>query len=300
MSVPFLGTGEIYSILCALLWAIAVVLFRKSGDDVPPAALNFFKNVVGLLLFAASMAVANTEWIPKGQASSDWVLLFVSGAVGIGIADTFFFMSLNRIGAGKMAILDSAYSPLVAVWSFFLLSDTIGHWLLVAMGLMLLAIVIGTWERKKPGGAQGKRDVWAGVSLGLLGLLLMAFGIVIAKPVLNHCHPTWGAAVRFVGGLSVLSLWLFRSKSRREILAAFRPSRAWRVTIPSAVFGSYLSMYFWLAGVKYTQTTIASVLNQLSTIFILIMATVFLKEKLTIRKALAIALGFSAGILATW
>jgi drug/metabolite transporter (DMT)-like permease len=40
------------------------------------------------------------------------------------------------------------------------------------------------------------------------------------------------------------------------------------------------------------------VLNQLSTIFVIILATLFLREKLTWRKAVAVVLGFGGGILA--
>ena len=43
--------GEILSFTCAILWATAVVLFRKSGETVSPLGLNLFKNVLGLALF---------------------------------------------------------------------------------------------------------------------------------------------------------------------------------------------------------------------------------------------------------
>lgn len=42
-----IGIGEMYSLACGLAWAIAVVLFKKSGESLPPFALNLFKNAVG-------------------------------------------------------------------------------------------------------------------------------------------------------------------------------------------------------------------------------------------------------------
>jgi drug/metabolite transporter (DMT)-like permease len=49
---------------------------------------------------------------------------------------------------------------------------------------------------------------------------------------------------------------------------------------------------------KYTLASTASVLNQTSAIFTLILATVFLRERLTVRKSLAILMGFAGGAIA--
>ena len=63
-------SGEFYSALCAVLWAIAVVLFRKSGEHVPPVALNLFKGVFGLLMFLPTMAVLGLPFAPDGTTGS--------------------------------------------------------------------------------------------------------------------------------------------------------------------------------------------------------------------------------------
>ena len=47
--LPYLG--EILSLGCAIVWATAVVLFRKSGETMPPLGLNLFKDLLGLFLF---------------------------------------------------------------------------------------------------------------------------------------------------------------------------------------------------------------------------------------------------------
>jgi len=51
---------------------------------------------------------------------------------------------------------------------------------------------------------------------------------------------------------------------------------------------------------KYAATNVAGVLNQSSTVFVLILATLFLGEPLTLRRVLAIAAGTVAALLATW
>ncbi|HSA24631.1 MAG TPA: DMT family transporter, partial [Myxococcota bacterium] len=108
----------------------------------------------------------------------------------------------------------------------------------------------------------------------------------------------WATTVRLAGGVAFLAVQGLLPANRAAVRACFRPSRVWRVSVPAALVGTYLSLLLWLLGMKHTTTTTASVLNQLSTIFVIILATLFLREKLTWRKAVAVVLGFGGGILA--
>lgn len=291
-------SGEFFSALCALLWAVAIILFRKSGEFVPPVALNVFKNTIATVLFPITMLLLGIPMFPDEATLTDWFVLLLSGAIGIGIADTFLFASLNRIGAGRSAIVESGYSPFVILCSFFYLREPVSATLLVAMVLMVGAIIIGVWNPEKRFADRNRRELRRGVMLGVTALILMAIGVVIAKPVLGHTDAWWASAVRLFGGMGVLVVHGAFPRHRREVRRCFTPNRAWRVTVPAAIIGSYLAMFFWLLGMKYTETTTASVLNQLSTIFVIVLATIFLREKLTPRKVVAITMGFAGAVVA--
>jgi drug/metabolite transporter (DMT)-like permease len=56
-------------------------------------------------------------------------------------------------------------------------------------------------------------------------------------------------------------------------------------------------MFVWLAGMKYTQASIASALNQTSTIFIFIFAAIFLKESINLKRTIGIILAFIGSFL---
>lgn len=298
-----LPLGEIYSASCALLWAAAVLLFRKSGESVPPVALNLFKSAVAVLLFGLTMLVLRVPLLPAERTALQALTLLASGAVGIGIADSLFFASLNRLGASRAAIVNCAYSPFIVLCARVYLDEPLRPTLLAAVALMVGAILLGTLERlppADPAGTAAVRERRAGVGLGILAMFLNAVGIVIAKPVLSISEVLWATPVRLVGGEAVLlgQVLLFRSH-RTGAASIFRPSRVWIYALPSALVGSYLAMMLWISGMKLAPVSVAGILNQTSTLWVPVLAAIFLREPLTARRAVAVALGFAGAVIAT-
>lgn len=298
MDATFFQTGEFYAAATALLWAFAVVLFRRSGESIPPLALNLFKGAVGLGLFLVTLPILGVPFFPPDRTVADWVTLGASGILGIAVADTLFFESLNRLGAGRSAIVDCLYSPMVVLCSFVYLREDMGPGLWVGMALMSGAILVGAWQPAEQAPTeQLRRSLRGGVILGALSMLTMAVGIVLAKPILDRSDPWWATTVRLSAGVAVLTVQGMLPRHRASVLRAFRPNRAWRVAVPGAVIGAYAALILWILGFKYAETTVASVLNQLSTVFVLVLATLFLKEPLTRRKVAAILMGFAGGLV---
>jgi len=99
--MPYLG--EILSLSSSVIWAIAVVLFKRSGERVHPIALNLFKITLAFILYIPTMIILNQPII-RNVPTSQYIIFISSGILGVGIADTLFFYSLNKLGAGLNAI----------------------------------------------------------------------------------------------------------------------------------------------------------------------------------------------------
>ena len=65
----------------------------------------------------------------------------------------------------------------------------------------------------------------------------------------------------------------------------------------ASLVGTYLAYMLWLGGAKYAPVSIASVLNQLHVIYTAILAALFLSERMTLRKAVAVALSIAGSTL---
>jgi drug/metabolite transporter (DMT)-like permease len=288
--------GEFLALLTALIWAAAVILLKRSGESVPPFALNLFRVTVSSALLLPTATLA-------GQASfasaslSDILLLVASGAIGVAVSDTLFHASLNRIGAGISAIIDCLYSPFTVLLAFVVLDERLSALQLIGMALVLGGVSAAA--RHEPPHGVAPRQVAVGVVLGVLAMLALAVAIVIAKPVLDRSPLLWAATVRQVGCLAVMLPAALASPYRRQTLAALRPSRVWFHALPGAVLGSYLAMVCWIGGLKYTKVGVATILNQSSTIYVLILAAIFLKEPFTRRKLLASLVALAGIVLVT-
>jgi drug/metabolite transporter (DMT)-like permease len=303
LSLEFPYAGETYSLLSAVVWAVAVILFRKSGDVVPPRALNVFKNTLALGLVVLTRLVLGVRFFPPERTGSEWVQLLVSGALGLGVADALVFAGLNRIGASRFAVVDCSFTPFVFLCSSLYLHEDLGALKLAGAVLVGGAVVVGTLERQTTGKTEEKpldrRTLLAGIAFGLTAMLVMAIAVVIAKPVLSlkAVDAWWVIAVRLAAGVVVSAGIALASGDRPALARAFAPGPHWKIMVPASIIGTYFSMCLWILGMKFTEVTISSVLNQTCSIFTLVLATMFLGEKLTGRRVLAIALGFGGAAL---
>jgi drug/metabolite transporter (DMT)-like permease len=286
--------GEISALTCALLWAFAVILFRRSGESVPPIALNLFRVSLSSLLFLLTLAVTGKGFFRQAPLV-DYLILMASGIIAIAISDTLFHMCLNRVGAGINAIIDTLYSPFIILFAFVMLGERIGIMQFGGMALIIGGVLTATRVRP-PRGIQ-RATLLAGIGFGVGAMATLAFGIVIAKPVLERSDIIWATSVRQFGSLMVLVPVTLALPQRRRYWAVMKPGPSWKFSLPGTVMGSYLALLFWIAGMKFTQAGTAAILNQTSTIYILVFASLFLKEAFTRRKLVAAMLAVAGIVL---
>ncbi|MBU1627830.1 DMT family transporter [bacterium] len=289
--------GELYSFLCAIFWAAAVVLFKKTGESIRPVSLNLFKNLLGLILIFFTMLLFKEE-LTHEATWSEYLLLMISGVLGIGLADTIFFKSLNILGAGLQAVVDCFYSPMIIVLSFIFLKERISLLDIFGAILIISAILIACLKPEKHKLTQ--KELIYGIFLGFLSMLLMAVGIVMIKPLLDRSPLLWVTEIRLIGGTISLVLLSYLMGYRKVLYDSFRPAKVWKQMIPASFLGAYCGLIFWMAGMKYTTASLASILNQTSTIFIAIFAVFFLKEKMSRNRIIGVCLAMLGVIFVSY
>lgn len=295
---PFPYAGQIFSLLAAIIWAFAVIMFKKSGEKVHPLGLNLFKNILAFGLFIPTILFLEGRLIHPAP-TGDYLILAASGILGIGIGDTLYFYSLNLLGAGLSAIIVCLYSPFIILLSVIWLKETLTLIQLSGIGLIIAAIFTATFEHHRSGPKQ-LRQQFIGVMFGILANAANAVSIVTAKKVLEKSPILWTAEFRLLSGTIALLILLGILPGRKKILGSFRHHQRWTVTITGSVMGAYVAMMVWLAGMKFATASIASALNQTNTVFIFLFASLLLREPLSAKKGIGFLLAMLGVYLVTF
>jgi len=290
------SAGDLYAIGAGFFWSLSVILMRISGLTIPPLPLTLFRSFVAIVGFVVVLLFTGDSLMPKYDAMT-WLRLVASAILGISIADTLFAAALNRLGASLQALADCIYAPSVAVVGFFLFGEGLTAWELIGGALVISGVFVGMVKTKE---IDDPRDLIVGTLLAAGAHVIMALGILMVRDVIREGSVIWIAAFRFIVATAGLALFALARGKVDDITMGFRRRDTWKHMIPMGLLGSFLATLLWIAGFKYETPGRAAIYNQMSTVFIILLAWLILKEKMTPRKLAGVALAIAGALLVAW
>ena len=284
--------GDLYAVITAVCWSSAVILFDISTKNFTAIQLNVLKNFIGVFGFILTIVLFS---IPSPNFSQqDIFTLALSGFLGILIADGLFLESLRRLGSGISAVVSTIYTPTVFIIAFILFNETINLHSYIGGVLVLGGITISVFQPPK---TIKKRDLYIGILFGIIANILTAYSVLIIKPIMKNNSVIYIALYRFSIGFIFGILINILKSGIKQVIQKFKQGLTNQYVILGAFLGTYLSVIFWLAGYKYTLAGRAAIYNQLSTVFIIILARVFLKEPMTSKKIIGVSLAIFGAVI---
>ena len=284
--------GDLYAVITAVCWSSAVILFDISTKNFTAIQLNVLKNFIGVFGFILTIILFS---IPSPNFSQqDIFTLALSGFLGILIADGLFLESLRRLGSGISAVVSTIYTPTVFIIAYILFNETINLHSYIGGVLVLGGITISVFQPPK---TIKKRDLFIGILFGIMANILTAYSVLIIKPIMKNNSVIYVALYRFSIGFIFGILINILKSGFKQVIQKFKQGLTNQYVILGAFLGTYLSVIFWLAGYKYTLAGRAAIYNQLSTVFIIILARVFLKEPMTSKKIIGVSLAIFGAMI---
>ncbi len=284
--------GDLYAVITAVCWSSAVILFDISTKNFTAIQLNVLKNFIGVFGFVLTIVLFS---IPSPNFSQqDIFTLALSGFLGILIADGLFLESLRRLGSGISAVVSTIYTPTVFIIAFILFNETINLHSYIGGVLVLGGITISVFQPPK---TIKKRDLYIGILFGIMANILTAYSVLIIKPIMKNNSVIYVALYRFSIGLFFGIIINLVKSGTKAFIQKFKQGLTNQYVVFGAILGTYLSVIFWLAGYKYTLAGRAAIYNQLSTVFIIILARVFLKEPMTSKKIIGVSLAIFGAMI---
>jgi len=301
--------GEFCMLVAAILWSVTVILLKSSSNQLSPFLINPIKNSIGLLLFLILFIYMGIPLWYDNLSQLGYYKILLSGLLGMAIGDTIFIYALSKIGANRVAIVDS-FSPFIIYFYSILLLSNQELVFIQFIGLMIttIAIVILTYENDSEDiDYKTKR---AGILWVFFAMSCTGYGIVLLKTVLNEINiievdqklkfNLWVTAFRLLPGV-IFSWFMFLfKKDKKSLLKPLANKIVLSKLLLASIIGPFFALGFWILGYAFIdKPSIASIISQTSVIFIVILSWIFLKEKLTPLRLVSISFAFIGVLLAT-
>ncbi|HEY9710791.1 MAG TPA: DMT family transporter [Oculatellaceae cyanobacterium] len=279
--------GELAALGAAFLWALSAVVYAQLGQRIPPLALNLSKGVIAIALIALTLIVQGNYSSPQMDAVAVGFLL-LSGVLGIGLGDTFYFEALNNLGARRTLLLEALAPPLSALIALIFLQESLSAKAWAGIFLTVLGVSWVVSERV-PGSDSKAVNPLRGISFALLAALGQATGAVLSRAALAETtiSPLWSTLLRLIGSILVLLVWMPLQPQPSLRFKPLQSKQLLGVIAVTALFSTYLGILLQQTAIKYTATGIAQALISTSPLFVLPIA-VWMGERVSLRSLLGV------------
>lgn len=276
--------GEIAALSAACLWSVASVIYGFLGQQIPPRQLNLIKGVIAIALLIITILI-------KGEFSPNLTplpvfLLFISGAIGIGLGDTAFLAAINHLGARRVLLIETLAPPMTAIAATIVLQErlNISAWCGILLTILGVAWVV---TERVPGTDDGNSThIWQGIGFSLLAAMANAAATVISRLAfaIAPITPLWAALFRLSAAAFILLIWAWFPKRQQTTFTYpyWQSRRIILASIFASFCGTYLGIWLQQTAIKLTAAGIASTLLQTSPLFVIPIA-ILMGEKVSWR-----------------
>ena len=270
--------GTLASLFSAASWALGSVLFFKIGNRVSPFGINLCRGIVGLFFLGIPLCFAG----PPSFDLHSFIILGLSGLLGIAVGDTFFFKTLLNLGPRLTALTGAIVPVVITLSAMFVLKEHPNA--CVWTGIVLTAGGVGwvLWEKSPSEGAVIKNKV-VGITYGLIFIAASTAAAVLAKIGVRTVSPLTATFIRILWGVVGLLMWGALSRRIIKDMAPFKDFILFKNFVFIVMIGVYGGFWLFLVSLKYIDVAIASSLNSTSALFVLPMAAIITKEPVSWR-----------------
>lgn len=177
---------ELAALGAAALWAYGGIIAATPAAHLGAIAFTRLRMVMVFVMLITAVSLG-PGWSSLGYDHIS--LLTLSGLVGIFLGDTALFLTMNRMGPRRTAMLFSLNAPISAALGWLLLGEELSSKILTGMAIcfagVMLSIVFGKRRSQLHSWESVKGPLWIGLLLGLLAALCQSGGSLLARPVME-------------------------------------------------------------------------------------------------------------------
>jgi drug/metabolite transporter (DMT)-like permease len=238
--------------------------------------MTLVKGAIGIAFLAAALLLAD----PCKITAASLFYLGVSGILGIAVADTLFFAALQDLGPVALVVFFMSGQIVTALLAILLLKEmpSLGSW--VGIGVTLAGVGAVLWQKFGANASSNPSGI-RGVILGSLSMLCMSGSTVIAKPALESVSTIMATMVRMMSGTLGILFFGLATRRIRQWLGPVRNMEMIARFVFSVAVVTYGGFWLSLVAIKYLNVAVASTLSATEPLFVIPLAVVFFKERIS-------------------
>jgi drug/metabolite transporter (DMT)-like permease len=278
--------------LTPFFWSCNWIVGRGLHAEIPPMAMTFFRWLFALVILAPfALPQVRRDWPILRR---NWKAMLLLGVVGVGTHNALAYLGLNYTTATNGVILNSFIPVMIIALSWIILRERLLPLQLAGVAVSLAGVLAIL--------SQGSLAALVGFRLNggdLLIILSMAMWSVYTIGL--RWKPDGLGILTFlfvlacIGDAAVLPLWLAEMAFGRQM---HWTAMNFLALASVALFSSVLAYLFWNRGVEQVGANVAGLFVHLMPVFGIVLAWLFLGERLEVYHVAGIAL-ILAGIWVT-
>ena len=194
--------GIISALGAASSWAYACYLWRKQTKYFSAAQINITKNIIAFIIFFPFILPFDFE-----SSIKEIFILFLSGIIGIAVGDTFYIISLKKLGTRRTLTVE-ALSPIIAtILGSFFLNETLPFKVWVGIFIVSISLVGVAFEKTiNTHYITSNKDRKEGYMFAFLSVLCAVIAAALSRFILinSDLNPFQTTAIRLLGSIFAL------------------------------------------------------------------------------------------------
>ena len=270
--------------LTPFFWACNWIIGRGLASEIPPLAMTFYRWLFALVILAPyALPRIRRDW-PLLRAH--WKVMLLLGAIGIGSHNALAYLGLNYTTATNGVILNSFIPVMIVALSWIFIGQRLSAIQLAGVAISLIGVL----------SILSRGSVAALANFRLNGgdlLIILSMAMWSTYTICLRWRPPALDMISFlfalccVGECVMLPFYLGEAAYGRHIV--------WSWTVVLALFAiglfpSVLAYIFWNRAVEQVGAPVAGLFVHLMPVFGIVLAWLFLDERLELFHVIGIAL----------
>jgi uncharacterized membrane protein len=240
--------GEVATIMAALFWSIAAILYKKGLQDVDALPAVLIRTIFAMVfMFSLNLLLHSADYTIPLIA---FLFLSLGGILRLFMGGYLYFRGLEYASVSRIVPLIFTFPLFTILLSHLILKEKITSELV--SGTLLIFIGIWVLSREKAGGSE--KNPRLGMIFTLSAAVCYAFSIIATRTGLYDVEPIWAAFISLPIPVTTMFLLYFVNKGPTAAFNLDRRSSA--ILGLGGIFGMGLGSYmFFISHIGTEQAT---------------------------------------------